>query len=38
MFGLPAAAIAIYHTAKPENKAKIGGIMMSAALTSFHLF
>ncbi len=35
MFGLPAAAIAIYHTAKPENKAKVGGIMMSAALTSF---
>ena len=35
IFGLPAAAIAIYHTAKPKNKAKIGGIMMSAALTSF---
>ncbi|WP_371188772.1 PTS glucose transporter subunit IIBC [Thalassotalea maritima] len=35
MFGLPAAAIAIWHTAKPENKAKIGGIMVSAALTSF---
>ena len=35
MFGLPAAAIAIYHTAKPENRAKVGGIMMSGALTSF---
>ncbi|WP_371376033.1 PTS glucose transporter subunit IIBC [Thalassotalea aquiviva] len=35
MFGLPAAAIAIWHVAKPENKAKIGGIMISAALTSF---
>lgn len=35
MFGLPAAALAIYRTAKPENKAKVGGIMMSAALTSF---
>jgi len=35
MFGLPAAALAIYHTAKPENKARIGGIMVSAALTSF---
>ncbi len=35
MFGLPAAALAMYHTAKPENKAKIGGIMMSGALTSF---
>lgn len=35
MWGLPAAAIAIWHTAKPENKKKIGGIMISAALTSF---
>lgn len=35
MYGLPAAAIAIWHTAKPENKAKVGGIMISAALTSF---
>ncbi|ATF08641.1 PTS glucose transporter subunit IIBC [Candidatus Enterovibrio altilux] len=35
MFGLPAAAIAIWHTAKPENRAKVGGMMMSAALTSF---
>jgi PTS system glucose-specific IIC component len=35
MFGLPAAALAIYHTAKPENKAKIGSIMASGALTSF---
>ncbi|MEA2116194.1 MAG: PTS glucose transporter subunit IIBC, partial [Thermodesulfobacteriota bacterium] len=35
MFGLPAAALAIYHTAKPENKAKVGGIMMSGALTAF---
>ena len=35
MFGLPAAAIAIWHTAKPENKAKVGGIMISAAFTSF---
>ncbi len=34
MFGLPAAAIAIWHCAKPENKAKAGGIMVSAALTS----
>ena len=34
MFGLPAAAIAIWHTAKPENKAKVSGIMVSAALTS----
>ncbi len=35
MYGLPAAAIAMWHTAKPENRAKIGGIMISAALTSF---
>ena len=35
MFGLPAAAFAIAHAAKPENRAKIVGIMASAALTSF---
>ncbi|WP_210498375.1 PTS glucose transporter subunit IIBC [Vibrio crassostreae] len=35
MFGLPAAAIAIAHSAKPEHKAKVMGIMASAALTSF---
>ncbi len=35
MWGLPAAAIAMWHTARPENRAKIGGIMISAALTSF---
>ena len=35
MYGLPAAAIAMWHAAKPENRAKVGGIMVSAALTSF---
>ena len=35
MFGLPAAAIAIWHCAKPENKAAVGGMMISAAFTSF---
>jgi PTS system glucose-specific IIC component len=35
MWGLPAAAIAIWHSARPENRAKVGGIMLSAALTSF---
>ena len=35
MFGLPAAAIAIWHTARPENRARIASIMISAALTSF---
>jgi len=35
MWGLPAAAIAIWHCARPENRAKVGGIMVSAAITSF---
>lgn len=35
MWGLPAAAIAIWQSAKPENRKKVGGIMISAALTSF---
>ncbi|AOY00958.1 PTS glucose transporter subunit IIBC [Jeongeupia sp. USM3] len=35
MFGLPGAAIAIWHCAKPENKVKVGGMMVAAALTSF---
>ncbi|ANU21891.1 glucose-specific PTS transporter subunit IIBC [Planococcus donghaensis] len=35
MFGLPAAALAIYHTARPEKKKVVGGIMASGALTSF---
>lgn len=35
MWGLPAAALAIWHSARPENKKRIAGIMISAALTSF---
>ncbi|MGV2942401.1 glucose-specific PTS transporter subunit IIBC [Mesobacillus sp. LC4] len=35
MFGLPAAALAIYQEARPERKAVVGGLMVSAALTSF---
>lgn len=35
MWGLPAAAIAMWRAARPENRAKVGGIMMSAALTAF---
>lgn len=35
MWGLPAAAVAIWHCARPENRKKVGGIMVSAALTSF---
>ncbi len=34
-YALPAAALAIYQEARPERKAAIGGIMVSAALTSF---
>ena len=35
MWGLPAAAIAIWHSARPENRAKVGGIMISGALTAW---
>ncbi|WP_437675855.1 N-acetylglucosamine-specific PTS transporter subunit IIBC [Sorangium sp. So ce131] len=35
MFGLPAACLAIYRTARPENRKAIGGVMFSAALTAF---
>jgi len=35
MFGLPAAALAIWHEAKPAQKKAVGGIMLSAALCSF---
>ena len=35
MFGLPAAAIAMWHAASPQNRVAVGGIMISAALTSF---
>jgi PTS system N-acetylglucosamine-specific IIC component len=35
MFALPAAAIAIWHEAKPEQRKVVGGIMLSTALTAF---
>jgi N-acetylglucosamine PTS system EIICBA or EIICB component len=35
MFALPAAALAIYHTARPESRKLVGGLMLSAALASF---
>lgn len=35
MWGLPAAALAIWRCARPENRARVGGIMVSAAATSF---
>jgi PTS system maltose and glucose-specific IIC component len=30
MFGLPGAALAIYHSARPENKKKVASLMLSA--------
>ncbi|QHM70273.1 PTS system N-acetylglucosamine-specific EIICBA component [Mixta intestinalis] len=35
MFGLPGAALAIYQCARPENRAKVGGIMLAAAFAAF---
>ncbi len=35
MFGLCGAALAIWRAAKPENRVRIGSIMLAAALTSF---
>ncbi|TDT51967.1 PTS transporter subunit EIIC [Fonticella tunisiensis] len=35
MFGLPGAALAMYRTAKPENKQRIKGVLMAGALASF---
>jgi len=35
MFGLPAAALAMYTTARKENKAKVGGLLVSVALPAF---
>jgi N-acetylglucosamine PTS system EIICBA or EIICB component len=34
MFGLPAACLAMYHTALPERRAAVGGLLASIALTS----
>ena len=35
MFALPAAAMAIWHEARPAQRKLVGGIMLSTALTSF---
>ena len=35
MFGLPAAALAMAHTARPERRKAVLGMMVSLALTSF---
>ena len=34
MFGLPAACLAIYRAARPENRAAVGGVLLSMALTA----
>ncbi len=34
MFGLPAACLAMYHSAKPERRKAVGGMLLSLALTS----
>ncbi|AHF76007.1 PTS family glucose porter, IICBA component [Sodalis praecaptivus] len=35
MFGLLGACLAMYHAARPENRKRVGGLLLSAALTSF---
>ena len=35
MFGLPAAALAIVHTARPERRKAVAGMMLSVGLTAF---
>ncbi len=35
MFGLPAACLAMYHTARPERRKAVAGLLASMALTSF---
>lgn len=35
MFGLPAVALAIYHTAKPKNRKKIKGLLISGVIATF---
>jgi PTS system N-acetylglucosamine-specific IIC component len=35
MFGLPAACLAMYHTADPSRRKATGGLLLSMALTSF---
>ena len=34
MFGLPAACLAMYHTARPERRPAVGGMLASLALTA----
>ncbi|WKC74747.1 PTS transporter subunit EIIC (plasmid) [Borreliella yangtzensis] len=34
IFGLPGAALAMYHTSKPENKKNVASLLLSASFTS----
>ncbi|MDE2367889.1 MAG: N-acetylglucosamine-specific PTS transporter subunit IIBC [Burkholderiales bacterium] len=34
MFGLPAACLAMYRQSRPENRAAVGGVLLSMALTA----
>lgn len=34
LFGIPGAALAIYHTAKPQNRTLVLGLLLSATLTA----
>jgi len=34
MFGLPAACLAMYRQARPENRAAVGGVLLSMGLTA----
>lgn len=34
IFGLPGAALAMYHTSKPENKKNVASLLISASFTS----
>ncbi|MEG6573588.1 N-acetylglucosamine-specific PTS transporter subunit IIBC [Caldibacillus debilis] len=35
MFGLPAAGLAMYHTAKPERKKQVASLMLAAGFAAF---
>ncbi|MBS9442129.1 N-acetylglucosamine-specific PTS transporter subunit IIBC [Photorhabdus heterorhabditis] len=35
MFGLPGAALAMYHCARPENRVKVAGIMIAGSFAAF---
>ncbi|TDM04030.1 N-acetylglucosamine-specific PTS transporter subunit IIBC [Macrococcus carouselicus] len=35
MFGMPAAALAMYHTAEPRHKKRVAGLMLAGAISAF---